>query len=184
VTNEEIKSLWAKAACYARSKGLQNDAEDFAQEACLAALKRSSVRLSSLFIDYLRQQYGRSRERGHTPKLYERRYWVPIDEPDEDGKPFHQPSGDIGGQPEFEREDWLSRIDIYGRESEIFDLIVIDGMKEAEVGEDFGITESRVSQVMKVVREKTKDAMILSETLDRYKDEKEYSQLEIEWITL
>ena len=184
MTNEEIKQFWSKAVSYARSKGLQNDAEDFAQEACLEIIGGRKAGLRFLLIDYLRRRYGRSRERGLTPKFFEQRYWMPIDKPDEAGTPFHQPAGDIGGQPEFERGDWLSRIDIYGRESEIFDLIVIDGMKEAEVGEDFGITESRVSQVMKVVREKTKDAMILSETLDRYKDEKEYSQLEIEWITL
>ncbi len=186
MTNEEIKSLWAKAACYARSKGLHNDAEDFAQEACIAYVRRGNIRLSSLFIDYLRQQYGRSSKRGYTPKFYERLRYTSINEPTEDEPrtPFYQPTGDIGRQPESERSDWRTRIDLQGNESIIFDLVVMKGWDRRFLAETCGVHESTISLQMREIELKTKDAILIQDTWDRYHDDKEYSKLEIDWITI
>lgn len=186
MTNEEIKQLWSKAVAYATSRGLGKDAQDIAQEACLIAIEKGAVNLEWVFIGYLRKFYGDTRTGVGALRSASRLAYVSIDEPPEDGvrTPFHQPSGDIGRQPEFEREDWISRIDLQGREESIFDLVCLDGISQRDVGQILGMYETVVSQKMSVIRKKTNDAILIQDTWDRYHDDEEYSKLEINWITL
>lgn len=48
----------------------------------------------------------------------------------------------------------------------------------------YGVTEARISQLLKPVKREIERAMIVAETADIYRDDKEYSKLEINWITL
>ena len=57
-------------------------------------------------------------------------------------------------------------------------------MKEHEIAEILGITDSRVSQVLKPIKKQIQDAAIIETVADIYRDDKEYSKLEIEWIRL
>lgn len=57
-------------------------------------------------------------------------------------------------------------------------------MTELEIADILGITESRVSQIMRGVERAVGAAAVLSEVASHYNDDPEYSKLEIRWITL
>lgn len=57
-------------------------------------------------------------------------------------------------------------------------------MPAVDVAKSLGVTESRVSQLLRPIKKAIEDAAILSEVMDDYRDDPEFSKLEVEWITI
>jgi predicted transcriptional regulator len=62
--------------------------------------------------------------------------------------------------------------------------VCVEEYSSAITAELFGISEARVSHILKSLRAKTDKALVIDKAWDRYQDDKEYSKLEIDWITI
>lgn len=208
MTNDEIKTLLMKARQHAIRYGYQEDADDFAQEAFIAIARGREPNLYHLFGDYLRKNFGDTRVRGNSAHKLRRHNRLSIDSfGEEDGGQNDRLQfelsqranpGGSGLLPESLRPDWRSRVFFEnGRNRRrrrtdgrcsisgelVFELIE-DGLSQLEISEICGVTEGRISQLMRDIREKTNQALTLAEVWDTYIDDSEYSKLQIDWIAI
>jgi len=188
VTNEEIKKLLAAARCYAVSQRKPDLADDFAQEAYLAYARGRKATLEQLFIDLLRKEYGDTRPSRAGAGPRGRARFVSLDQPPapgDDGLLLHERLGRPGGDPEPERLTRGSGIYLVGRDALIHQAAFEEEMPRREIAAQLGITESRVSQIIKArIKPAIERAYVLQEAWDLYHDDPDYSKLQVGWMKL
>lgn len=145
MTRDE-KSLWNYAVRYATRMGFRNDAEDFAQE-CLLKIqsgRRSSV--ENLFIDFIRSQQGRFKEK-RTAKAREMLSYDLFNER-------------VHGRIEEGNSLTVSLAEnLDGQEKAIFCLRYLWGFTELEIAYCFGLTEYAVCHRLRKTRKILKDSV-------------------------
>jgi len=57
-------------------------------------------------------------------------------------------------------------------------------MSVREIADLLGVTPSRISQVCRGIEKEIQRCAVLSEVADSYRDDDEYSKLEIRWIKI
>lgn len=150
--------------------GFGSHAEDCAQEYALAILQGKSQRQTTdqFVIDYLRKRFGSAR----TPGFAQRKNRENADSYEQGN--YDRSIGSRDGMPLDDRLD-LRRMGTFldGRDQEIFRKRFIEGMNEAEIGNQFGFSESWVCQRLKGIqsriRERIAQAGSLSEREGRRK---------------
>lgn len=188
-TNDEIRAYQKKARAYASAHGEGNCADDFAQEAIVKILSGRKATIAQLFIDFVRQQYGDT-GRGRSALGQLKSAGI------REAKSFDQPISresestlfDVLVAPEpdpgHDRHDWRARNSFGEREGLIADMRYDDEMLESEIAWIFGVTESRICQIIKRVNKKIESSAIIARCYDNYKNNENYSKLHINWITI
>jgi len=129
------------AKLHAIRKGFDRDAEDFAQEVCLAYVRGRKATISQLFTDYLRQWYGDTRTLGG--RIRSRATLFYENEPERCSDGMLGPDGD----------NWQCVVGfLKGSDKCIITLKYKWGLSEAEIGNCFGVTESRICQRIKGIQ--------------------------------
>ena len=187
--NYEINQLQARARSVARKYKRPNEADDFAQEAVIAMLAGRKASLEQLFIDYLRAQYGRTGVRstsGGRAKSAAIHGAVSLDQPisGENQNTLYSVIAAPGRDPRPFGADWRDRVSFRGRNSLIAELRYDFEMSPQEIADLLGVSAARISQLFRGIEKEIQRCAILSEVADTYKDDEEYSKLQIRWIKL
>lgn len=183
----EIRKILEKAKAVARSRGYPQIADDFAQEAYIAIAGGRQTTFDNLLIDYLRAEYGRTRPHGGRPRQSRLSLEVSIDEVSRggEGTPLRERLPSAGVDPGTFGPNWRDRIHLLGCDALIYELRFEDELSEAEIGEMFGVTESRICQIIKSrIEPVVTAAFVVGEVADIYADDPEYSKLLIDWIAI
>lgn len=186
--NHELIKLWERACNLAKRKGFSQCADDFAQEVAIKAFTSGFINLEWCFVDYLRKEYGRTGTPGGNARSIAMRTSKSLDAPQhgDDGLSLHECIGGNEPEPGCFGADWRSFVGIRGgrRKDLIYELVFDCGFTAVEAGAMLGISESRVSQLMRPIKAEIQRAAIRAEVLAEYHDDPEYSKLAIQWITL
>lgn len=159
------KNLYERARKHAIRYGYPELADDFAQEVAIKQLTGRKATVNQLFVDMLRGEYGDTRyssgcERACTtnPKL--QKTTVQLDRPTDSGTTRmlgHEFVPDTRTIPKPERNHRDTRKLFRDNDSQIdracLILHSVWGLSEAEIGDCFGFSESRVSQRIGRIRE-------------------------------
>jgi len=191
-----IETLYKRAAIHARAKGYKEEAHDFAGWIAIKWLEGKSQHqtIDQAFIDFLRGEYGgtgiRSGSdgllRSHRATMSEKSEFpeYPINKIIEHR--LSQLDQSEGSDPELaaiERESRARRRvtcrDI--KDSGILHLYE-DGFTLGEIGGVYGFTESRASQILKVIRKEVEREAGLQRMRDRI--ELNETELEIRWLSI
>lgn len=179
-TNKEIAEFQERTRKFACCRGREKDKDDFAQEAAIAFISREHVNIDWALTDYLRKIYGEIRRK--SGKLRASESNVSLDQPlDLDSE---STLGDTIPAPEIQTEAPYDSEIVHANLTNHIVAKLYEDMSPAEVGEVFGVSESRISQRMKVVKAERAKVATIQHIFDIYKDDKEYSKLEINWIRI
>ncbi|MGZ3742729.1 MAG: sigma-70 family RNA polymerase sigma factor [Pseudobdellovibrionaceae bacterium] len=170
--NAELKRIIEKAKTYARRRGFGDEAEDFAQEYAIRYFESGgSICLKFYFIDYSDEQRANKRVLSSPQGYLSKNIRVSLDQPIGNAKDDGATIGDFIGVPgnDLEYESSVGLIDsvLTAKERMILDMYIGNGMTLKEVGLDFGVSESRVSQWLKEIREKAEKLTIGSDILSQ-----------------
>lgn len=189
MTDDEIKKIQVRARRVARDWGYPEEADDFAQEAAIAIFRGRKASVKDLFIDYLRTQYGRTGLRSTANGLARsnakhsmRSLDAPISRENEDS--LHSIIAAPRSDPRPLGADWRDRGSFRGRDALIAELRHDFEMSVREIADLLGVTPSRISQVCRGIEKEIQRCAVLSEVADSYRDDDEYSKLEIRWIKI
>lgn len=123
-----MEKYWHRAKSFALQKGFVNDCDDFAQFATMACLRGRRAKLSYLLVDWIRETHGRRAK----PAV------IPV-------KPIVIDASYL----DYERDAKVV-LNFFGPKTQsVFRHYYLDGWTMKEVGEELGVSESRVSQMMK-----------------------------------
>jgi DNA-directed RNA polymerase specialized sigma24 family protein len=195
VTDAELKKILSKARALACSRGHSEIADDFAQEAVMALLRGRQTCLTNLLTDFLRSEYGMTRERApetQKVKVSERRRGLSLnattDTMGEETAPLSERLADPEPEPAAEPEAWRWRELIHFdslRTHFIHAAVLEEEELPSEAGKRLGISGARVGQILAhQVRPEITRAYGLGHLLPKYKASPRASQLVIDWITL
>lgn len=198
MTEEEIKKFQKRARHVATKSGYRELADDFAQEIFVEFLQNPDrgATVDQLFIDYLRRTHGRPGTPGGDARIYARNHTVSIDEwVDGESKEIQLPaSSTIGDIDECSRYDFeCSRYDFDigrlallfgGREAEIFTLYFVEHWTEKTIGKLIGVSESRVSQILKGMKKEIQNYYITQEIRERLEWDESFGVFQVNWIRL
>lgn len=150
-----IKKLHERAALYARRAGLGDYAEDFAQDACLRAVKSGTcaINLRYVLADYYRGMSGRRRknaEKGYYGVELE----VSMDAPLSEEKKYC-----LHDRIAYEEDTpWSWKKDKRTCKLTTGQLLLLRaieaGVKEKEIAKRLGVSASRVSLLIREIKEK------------------------------
>jgi DNA-directed RNA polymerase specialized sigma subunit len=189
MTNSEIKDYQKRARNVACGFGLRDDADDFAQEAIIQQLSGRKATLKQLCIDYIREKYGRTGAHGSvksTARADARTNTVSIDQPvrSDSETRLHDIIRSDDRDPESLGHAWRDRHHANGVRGLICDLYFDQDMRLEEIAELLGVTGSRISQLMRQVKAKISDCALIAEKYSEYCDDKDYSKIVVNWITI
>lgn len=165
----EYEKLHERAKQCARSKGYGEIADDFAQSLIQRYCEGKSQHqtIDQSFIDYLRQQYGRARISGEHNRYEERRNAVEIS--------TLRNIATSSDELRFNRDySFLFR----GKELEIYQDYFILEETEDKIGQHYGVTESRICQILSKIKNKLATQIIYEKM-----ENEELKPIEIEWIS-
>ncbi len=193
-SNTEIRSFQARCRGFAKSRGYTDSADDFAQDAVIRWLSSGYQNLDNLLTDFLRKEFGSLRKNADETYISEKsalksaaRYSTrSLDEPSlESARRLRDiiPS-ETSEIQENSLKIRLLNAELNSRGEFISRLTLEEGLKQEDIGEILGISASRVSQIQKKSRVKASSVSILIDSYDIYTDDKEYSKLAIDWITV
>lgn len=164
----EYEKLHKRAKQCAMSKGYGEIAEDFAQSLIQRYCEGKSQHqtIDQSFIDYLREQYGRTRTNGSHNRYEERRNAVDIT--------TCRDLAISATELRFNRDySFLFR----GRELEIYQDYFILEETEDKIGSHYDVTESRICQILSKIKNKLATQIIYEKM-----ENEELKPIEIEWI--
>ncbi len=151
------------AIAYAKRRNCnQEQAEDFAQEYCIRAFETETefIRMDWVFIDYLRKSHGRPGTPGGDARLTGKSRTISLDAAGEssnaDSSLGHEYIGVSGVDPidHIQRKEFQEIIGHFdGRTRDMIELY-LENKNLREIGECLGLTDSRVSQLMRQLFEK------------------------------
>ena len=154
MNNQEAKTLYEKAKAYASRRGMEREAEDFAQEVVELTFAGRQTSLRYLFVDFLRARSGRKGDGGYSARPIDGFGSVSIQAlEDKAGRTLDQ----LGGRVEPTMDDGLDAIgylrSLWDPKLRCVALLRFRwGFNEIEIGHLFGVTESRVSQWIKSIQ--------------------------------
>lgn len=187
----ELRQYMEMARRVAKRSRYGHLADDFAQEAALRLIEKGRpTNLKTAFIDFLRAEYGRTglhSRPGERAKAAARHSQVSLDTP-VNGEPnsstYHDVIASPGRDPEPFGGNWRDRVSFRGRDAIVFELRYEYEMSEADIGKYIGFDQRTVSRILKSINKEIQSAAIREEVEAYYRDDPEYSKLEIEWIRL
>lgn len=146
ITEERYKAIRGKAFEIAKSYGMLDHAEDFAQEAAFQYSKGRKAVMSLMFIDYIRKAFGDTRTESNKElnqsRLGESRYFEEVD------PNVH------GYEPEMSSDIRHCQNNLTDQDRVIFTLLCKYGLSMAEIGDVLGVSESRICQHMGEIKKK------------------------------
>lgn len=177
MTNDEIKTLIESAKGLARARGHGEIADDFSQEAVMALFGGRKATLDQLLVDHLRREYGDSRCASFAQRNAAQRQYVEISAPE------CQIPGERCAASDPGSDDLARRINacLTFREWQLVSALEA-GESPREIAFDHGVTESRVSQLMKPLRRKIESMKLMADELQLFRLSR--SVLVVDWITL
>ena len=173
----------------AKKWGYRDLAEDFAQEAACEALAGRSTRIDWMLIDFLREEFGSTRSISGRLRVLARSRQLSLDAPlapGSDERTLHDLiRAPPGGDPPAIGRDWRARGSFTGQSAVIADLVFDAEMPQREVAAIFGVTETRISQMIwaKILPE-IRRAAVIEETWAIYNDDPDASKLLVRWIAI
>lgn len=189
ITSEEIIK-YQKLACYVATKrGYSELADDFAQDLLLNFVANSDrgATVDQHFVDYLRREYGDTRSACGTARSRSMRSALSLD------APGYSDEGEVGlydriaaTQPVSESESTQRECSLLfgGREADIYKTYFVEERTQSLIAKALEITESRVSQILKSMKQEVSDYYVLREGLERMEWDPDYSKLQVDWIRL
>lgn len=193
MTPADVERFQKRARVIARERGHPELAEDFAQQIFIAFARGWRSTLDQLFVDFLRDEFGSSRTPSGRARAASRASTFSLDEtsgPGENAPLFH----DLIASPERHKDaaselhDRLAELrcgDLFdGLEAEFYELHFLDQLSQIEIANRFGLTESRVCQVLGPMRRRIREHAELEEIRDRIENDDSFGTLEVQWITL
>lgn len=191
MSEDEIKKLQTRARYVASKRGYSQLADDFAQEIFVEFLQNPDrgATIDQLFIDYLRRTHGRPGTPGGDARVLAN-HTISIDAHAQDDEykeiqlPSHPPYGDTDDDSRLNRD--VGRLDFLfrGREAEIYRLYFVEELSEKSIGDLYGITESRVSQILKPMKKEIQDYYATQELRERSEWDESFGIFQIDWIRL
>lgn len=136
-------AVWLRAYKHAVNRGYDQDAEDFAQECYMKIQAGRNASVGQIFIDYLRQRYGRT----SVKKPYTTQQLINYEQLNDNAVVDEDP------------KKWDQRVILdvahflEGEQRIIFILRYIWGFSEPEIGFCFGLTMSAISLRIKAIHE-------------------------------
>lgn len=192
---QEITMLYDRAIKNARAKGFDQEAEDFASWVTIKYLEGKSQHqtLDQSFIEYRRKHHGNPRTRGYRARKSAESHYITLTplESDEKGqaelRSAERSFVDVSGESEdYRREDPDPSIHLSGRDLIAYQLVYQEELTLKEAGELLGVTESRMSQILKRVTTDIAHAvarpLMLADMRERV--EQGDTEFRIDWITL
>jgi DNA-binding CsgD family transcriptional regulator len=141
-TNEDLKKMFSRARYYLINHGYASYlADDFAQLYLLKVCEGRKVLLDKLFVDFLRSEFGDTRHHYGTIKSESR---LRLNEASLD-RLYSRDSS-------LERDWHMPKVEITAKEKWILQRLD-EGYSQKEIGEHIGVTESRVSQILRRLKE-------------------------------
>jgi DNA-directed RNA polymerase specialized sigma24 family protein len=143
----DFRKIYNIAKSYAKKRGLERDAEDFAQDCCLYAHETGTamIYVERRFVEYLRRNYGDTRTAGGRLRSAA----------ELNGCEFVE--GAHGGQS----SDGLARLEsrrllgpLSRWERTIYVMHHKYGITHGEIGDIQGVSASRISQIMSSIQER------------------------------
>lgn len=195
----EITTLLRRAKAYANQRGYSSLADDFSQEVyirCRAGIKTS---FQNMFTDFLRKEFGDTRFPGGRAKSSGRHRRVSFDGLRSglcnNNLTYADTIADPRGHTGLEQSTWRARLDFgIGKPKvkahrqadlyeDIFDMLFLEEKSEREIGDICGVTESRISQIRKKIKEEVQKAVDLDNIWDEYKNSEDF-KVRVNWIEL
>lgn len=189
MTEAEILKFQKRGKYVAAKRGYPELADDFAQELLLTFVEnpdRHST-VEQLFIDYLRGTYGDTRSHLGTERSRTEHTMLSLDtQANQSEREISLYDVLAAPQPDSESERTRRECSILfgGREAEIYDAYFVDEEVEKSIGERFGITESRVSQILKPMKKEIQEYYLIREVLERMEWDPDYGKFQVDWIRL
>lgn len=172
-----VKQLLERARHAATRRGHPELADDFSQELFIRWLSGQSQHqtIDQAFIDYLRGIYGRTGPRGSGSGSGRKpgpKDFVNVDEL----RNIAQPTNDI--------EPTRSLAHLFGgRDAFLYQARFVEEMSEHAIAEILGVTESRISQLLKPIAKVIQDAAIIEHARERMEYDEGFGLLSVDWIT-
>ena len=191
-----IEVLYERAKIHARAAGYPDDADDFAGWISSKWLEGKSQhqKIEYSLIDYLREQLGSARKYGSTdallrrnrapePKITEAREYSVEESLERTINERGIGEGDTQESALLEQQLGLSRYGTYGHPIKGgVRFLYEEGLTMGQIGEIYGITESRISQIIKEARREIERDYGLERM--REKIECDETELEIKWLII
>lgn len=146
-----------RARAFACRRGYASDSDDFAQEAAIYALKHGQIRLSWVFTDYLRENYGRTGTPKGDAMAIARARTIKLDakisDSGESDELLHSVVADARSNPDrgLELRDLLTTLRPRDERDWFLVECALAGYTQRQIGVELGLSESRVSQLMKAM---------------------------------
>lgn len=181
-----LLTMQRKARNAALARGWKNIADDFAAQVVIDLIEGRPGNIDWLFTDFLRREYGDTRSLSGSQRSADRLSGRSLDQPA--GCESEMLLSECIGSPEPDPEplgsSWRDRVVLFGRSAIIARLYLDLEFTEQEIGEIFGVSMSRISQLLRPIKKTIEKAAIVEEIGDIYRSDKEYSKLEIQWIRI
>jgi hypothetical protein len=188
MTDAEAKRIQAIARSIAVKWHRPELADDFAQEAVIQQLRYPGLDLEYAFINLLRKEYGSSRTPGGRARQIATARAVQLDAARDDTDANPTLNHDLVGDPRADPrsiEPLRNYAHLFrGKEAQVYALVFEEELELKKAGEFLGLTEQRVWQIARKIRNR----IILEDGLEEVKETLEadsgITRIEIDWIRL
>lgn len=192
MTEADIRKYQKKARYVAAKSGYPELAEDFSQELFVEFLQNPErgATVDQLFIDYLRRINGRPGTPGGDARILARANTISIEAISDDGKrkeiqlPSYDDSRDVDNDPGSNSAVGRFAYLFRGREAQIYQLYFVDEITEEDIGALLGVTNSRISQILKIIKKKIEDHTIFKEYSQRMEWDESFAIFKVDWIRI
>lgn len=183
----EVLKLMERARSVARKRGYTELADDFAQEVFISHARGWHQTIDQALSDFVRREHGNTRTPGGLARRLAKTRTVSLDEPigeEEGGTLLHECIPGAESDPDAKLDHGRSAELFTGTEAVLYDRIYLEEESQKEVAESMGVTQGRVSQLLKPIKTYIQHQAVMAEVWDRYQNDPEYSKIQIDWIRL
>ncbi len=186
LTEKQIKNFQKRAKYVAIRRGYPELADDFAGQIFVYFFEKTDrgATVDQLFIDFLRKTYGRPGTPGGDTRVNAEHNAIRLDQEDETGSLPHEYIGCAERDPEPQFRDGDFAHCFRGREAEIYERYFVNNEAEQAIAESFGVSPSRVSQMIGRMRERIRGEAIFQEGRERLEWDEYFLQFSIEWAVI
>lgn len=163
MTQKQINMIASKAKRWAKSYGFGQESEDIAQSVLLKYIKNKEIRVACACIDYVRHEYGRTGKNASSlqkQRINEKRNYVEIDA-DLYGSESHDNM--VASNIDFS----TFQTKLKSKERAIVTLKYKWDLTEKEIGDCFGVSESRICQILKEIKAKLSEIVEPLDTISQ-----------------